>query len=385
MSQASKGGLKEAAANGYEGNSRSGTASVAVLDNRVSLSDNRAAMAQPSREYIYARAALALAQAARDLGIALDLDRLAPTLRDHGPVELIPADEHLAVARAIYEHPRETLGIEMAQALPLEITGLWGFLLRSSNTFGDMLRRAERYMRVVNRYTEFVLEDAGGQASMTCPHQDPSPYGRREQVVCTLLGHWITWGRQLTRARIAVDEARFQWSGPRDREPFERFFGGPVRFGAREDVLLLRSDVLKLPLVESTPELGARFEAYAAALVGRMTSQPSLVERVRKEIAEGLLIGSAREGAVAQRLAMTARTMHRRLAEAGTSFRHIRDELLRERAEGLLRERRVPIAEVSYLLGYGEPSNFHRAFRRWTGVTPAEWRAANPTAKDLTF
>lgn len=82
-------------------------------------------------------------------------------------------------------------------------------------------------------------------------------------MVCTLLGHWIAWGRQLTRAAIAVDEVRFRWSGPRDREPLERFFGGPVRFGARQDVLLLRSEALKLPLVESTPELGARFEAYA--------------------------------------------------------------------------------------------------------------------------
>ena len=71
------------------------------------------------------------------------------------------------------------------------------------------------------------------------------------------------------------------------------------------------------------------------------------------------------------------------LDDAGTSFRKIRDELLRERAEELLRERRVPIAEVSYLLGYGEPSNFHRAFRRWTGLTPAAWRAVNPAAKDL--
>jgi len=340
-------------------------------------------VAKRSREYIYTRAALALADAARTLGIALDLDRLAPTLREHGQVELVPADEHLAVARAIYEDPRETLGIEMAQALPLEITGLWGFLLRSSSTFGDMLRRAERYMRVVNRHAEFVLEDAGRQVSMTCPHPDPSPYGRREQVVCTLLGHWIAWGRQLTRSRIAVDEARFRWSGPRNREPFERFFEGPVRFGARQDVLLLRSDVLTLPLVESTPELGARFEAYAAALVGRMTLQSGIVDRVKEEIAEGVLVGAATEGAVAQRLAMTVRTMHRRLDEAGTSFRRIRDELLRERAEGLLRERRVPIAEVSYLLGYGEPSNFHRAFRRWTGLTPAAWRAANPPAKGV--
>jgi AraC-like DNA-binding protein len=340
-------------------------------------------MAQRGREYIYARAATALAEGARTLGIALDLDRLAPSLVGPDPTELVPADEHLAVARAIYGHPRETLGIEMAQALPLEVTGLWGFLLRSSSTFGDMLRRAERYMRVVNRYSEFVLEDDGRQAFMTCAHPDPSPYGRREQVVCTLLGHWIAWGRQLTRTSLVVDEAQFRWSGPRDHEPFERFFGGPVRFDAAQDVLVLPSDALRLPLVESTPELGARFEAYAATLVRRMMPQSSLVERVKEEIAEGLLSGTATEGAVAERLGITVRTMHRRLDAASTSFRRIRDELLRERAEVLLRERRVPIAEVSYLLGYGEPSNFHRAFRRWTGVTPAEWRAANATATDL--
>jgi AraC-like DNA-binding protein len=374
------GSLSAAAADGQEGSAGAAAGSVALLDNRVSLFDNRAAMAQRSRESIYGRAALALAEAAQTLGIALDLDQLAPTLRDPGQVELIPADEHLAVACAIYRETRETLGIEVAQALPLEVTGLWGFLLRSSNTFGGMLRRAERYMRVVNRYTEFVLEDHGRQVSMTCPHPDPSPYGRREQVVCTLLGHWITWGRQLTHARISVEEASFRWSGPRDRRPFERFFEGPVRFGAKQDVLMLHSDVMKLPLVESTPELGALFEAYAAALVRRMMPQSSLVERVREEIAEGLLTGSAKEEAVAQRLAVTVRTMHRRLDAAGTSFRKIRDELLRERAEGLLREHRVPIAEVSYLLGYGEPSNFRRAFRRWTGLTPTEWRAAGPHA-----
>jgi len=338
-------------------------------------------MAHQSHEYIYARATIALAAAARSLDIAIDLDRLAPSLRDSET--LVPADEHLAVARAIYEDPRETLGIEVAQVLPLEVTGLWGFLLRSSNTFGDMLRRAERYMRVVNRYREFALEDRGRQFVMRCPHPDPSPYGRREQVVCTLLGHWIAWGRQLTHGRIAVDEARFRWSGPREREPFERFFDGPVKFGAKEDLLILPSEALSLPLIESTPELGAQFEAYTAALVRRMGSQSSLVERVKEAIAEGLLAGSSREGAVAQRLALTVRTMHRRLDEAGTSFRKIRDELLRQRAEDLLREQGVPIGEVSYLLGYGEPSNFHRAFRRWTGLTPTEWRAANLVANNL--
>ena len=147
-----------------------------------------------------------------------------------------------------------------------------------------------------------------------------------------------------------------------------------MEFGAHEDALLLRLDVLGLPLLEQTPEFGEQFEAYAAALVLRMTPGSSLAERVREAIAEGLLEGSIKEATVAERLAMSPRTMHRRLVEAGTSFRKIRNELLRQRAEKLLLERRVPIGEVSYLLGYADPSNFHRAFHRWTGHTPAEWR-----------
>lgn len=199
-------------------------------------------------------------------------------------------------------------------------------------------------------------------------------HGPREQVVCALLGHWIAWGRQLARVQFAVDEARFRRAAPRLRTRFDRFFGGRVDYGADEDVLLLRRDLLDLPFPEHTPEFVERFEAYASALIRRMTAEACIIERVREAIAEGLLTGSAAEAVVAKRMAMTARTMHRHLVDAGTSSREIRETLLRERAEELLRERRVPIGEVSYLLGYAEPSNFHRAFRRWTGLTPNEFR-----------
>jgi AraC-like DNA-binding protein len=330
-------------------------------------------MPRESREYIYARATIAVAAAAQALDIRLDLDALAPALKRESET-LIPSAQHLAVVRAVFEDRRETLGIDLAQALPLELSGLWSFLLRSSNTFGDMLRRAERYMRIVNRYGEFTLQDRGEVMAMVCAHPDPSPYGPREQVVCALLGHWIAWGRQLTRTSFPVEEARFRWGGPRNRAPFERFLGGRIAFGAREDAFLLPREVLRLPLPEHTPEFVEQFEAYATVLIRRMTPRADIVEQVREAIGEGLLTGSARESAVARRMAMTVRTMHRHLVEAGTSFREIRDELLRRRAEQLLRERRVPIGEVSYLLGYAEPSNFHRAFRRWTGLTPNEWR-----------
>ncbi len=243
-------------------------------------------------------------------------DALAPTLQREGVV-LIPSDEHLAVVRAIFEHGRETLGIDLAEALPLELAGLWSFLLRSSSTFGDMLRRAERYMRLVNRHSEFLLDERGDLVAMVCPHPDPSPCGPRQQVVCALLGHWIACGRQLTRASFSVEEARFRSSAPRDRTRSESFFGGRIEFGADEDALLLRCDVLRLSFPEQTPELIERFEAYACALIRRMTPESSIVERVREAIIEGLLTGSAKEAVVAKSIAG-------RRAAAGASRAHRR-------------------------------------------------------------
>ncbi|HET6181195.1 MAG TPA: AraC family transcriptional regulator ligand-binding domain-containing protein [Candidatus Sulfotelmatobacter sp.] len=333
-----------------------------------------------SAEYIHERSLNALVSAARSLGIEVDLQKLAPTRRWVDQDALVPTAEHAAVVRAIFQDPRETLGIDIAQALPLEATGLWGFLLRTSANYGAMLRRGQRYMRMVNGFQEFVLEDRGEEYALQCPHPDPSPHPRREQIVFAYLGHWITWGRQLTAHPLAVREARFKWSGPRDPSKFERFFGGPVRFGEREDVLLLDPKVFELELPESAPELVQKFEKYAAAIIQKMHSMPSFADSVRTALAEGILNGHARQSDVARQLGVTVRTLNRRLGNARTSFQQIRDELLRERAETLLREGHLPIAEVSYLVGYAEPSNFHRAFRRWTGQTPTQWRTHGPTS-----
>lgn len=168
--------------------------------------------------------------------------------------------------------------------------------------------------------------------------------------------------------------AHFRWSGPPAPVTFETFFGGPVSFGASEDALILSHNVLDLPLPEGTPELAEHFENYAAALVQRIQPQASLVDSVRYALAEGLLNGQTSENEIACQLAMTSRTLHRHLADAGTSFRELLTNLRQQRAQSLLQDSRISIAEVAYLVGYAEPSSFYRAFRRWTGLTPIEWR-----------
>lgn len=287
---------------------------------------------------------------------------------------MVPLVQQIDLVRDILDDPDETLGLRLGMNLPFDGLGLWGFLLRSSNNFGDMLTRAGRYIRVVNKYPEFVLEMQGDRLAQICTHSTPSPFGAHEQIVQWFLAHWLAWGRLLCNQALAPVQASFTWAGPLDPGPFTAFYQCPVRFDAEVDALLFDRRTLDAPLFDATPQLSGEFEKYAAAYIERLTHADGLLPRVRAAIEEGLIEGRSQEGDVAARLAMTTRTLHRRLKAQATSFRALRDQILRQKAEDLLRRADIPIAEVSFLLGYSEASNFYRAFKRWTGSVPSAWR-----------
>jgi AraC-like DNA-binding protein len=334
-------------------------------------------MFSTSDDFVHERTLDTLVEAAGRLRAAVDAATLAPTRRRIGDDVLVPTGEYRAVLRAVFADPRETLGIELAAAVPIGNSGLWSFLLRSSPTFGDLLRRAQRYSRVFFRYTRMQVGTSGERVIAVCDHPRPSPFGRHEQEVCFFLGQWLTWGRALIGEAVAAAQVRMRWRGPADAVPFEAFFRCPVRFGADEDAIEFERSICEMPLPDATPELAAMFEEYAAGTIRRMGPETTFVERVREALSHGLVAGAAGEDDVARRLSVTRRTLRRRLADAELTFRGLRHELMRSSAERMLREERLPIGEVAYLLGYGEPSSFHRAFRRWTGLSPDEWRKRN--------
>ena len=116
-------------------------------------------------------------------------------------------------------------------------------------------------------------------------------------------------------------------------------------------------------------------ERHAEALLAKLPSlTDSVVDRVQRVLSGVLGEGDASLGAVARKLRMSERTLQRKLAEESASYDALLDAMRHELAVRYLADRKIAIAEVAYLLGYSEPSPFHRAFKRWTGVTPSEAR-----------
>lgn len=317
-----------------------------------------------------------LTNAARRSGLNPRHAEIAPTRLERDGTTMVPAEEYRALLRQVFSADDEALGITLAMHLPVEEAGLWGFLLRSSPTFGDLLYRAARYVRLFYRFTEMSLAPVAGGLALTCDHPRPSPFGNPDQEVCFFLGQWITWGRSLIGDTVVAERVEMRWRGPAVRNTMDAFFGCSVTFGAERDCIVFRDKVAQLRLPEATPELGAMFESYAASVISDIESGTDIIKDVRAALSEALLRGSASEDAVAAQLGLTNRTLRRRLADQGQSFRDLRKDFLRSRAKTLLQDDRLSISEAAFLLGYSEPSTFHRAFRRWTGLSPAAWRMA---------
>jgi AraC-like DNA-binding protein len=132
---------------------------------------------------------------------------------------------------------------------------------------------------------------------------------------------------------------------------------------------------MSLPLRRRDPVLRRWLERQAAAILARLPASGDVRDEVQNALSSQMTAGDMGIDVVARRLATTPRTLQRRLARAGTSFATLCDDARRQAAHTYLADTTLSIAEVTYLLGYSEPTAFHRAFKRWHGTTPQAFRA----------
>ncbi len=127
-------------------------------------------------------------------------------------------------------------------------------------------------------------------------------------------------------------------------------------------------------MLRSDPGLCVILDRYAEELLAKLPQTNSIVDRVRQELSVGLRGGQVRLEAIAHTLEVEPRTLQRKLREAGISYQELLDEMRRELSIHYLKEEHISVYEVAFLLGFAETSAFHRAFKRWTGKTPSEFR-----------
>jgi AraC-like DNA-binding protein len=248
-----------------------------------------------------------------------------------------------------------------------------GFAFMTRATLREALHQCARYARLWADTAAWEVSEREGVVTASFTNADPGRLGAR-CLVETVLAQTVHVGRLLSGVDFAPREVIFRHASPRDTRAHAAFFRSKLRFEAGRSAIVMDAAVLDTPLPKADPELAAFFERHADALMRRCARRAGLIDRLRRTLAEELPRGLPTVELAAARLAQSPRTLRRRLQEEGTTFREILDETRHELAKRYLDEERIAFGEVAFLLGFSEVSAFHRAFKRWTGETPASYR-----------
>ena len=292
------------------------------------------------------------------------------------------ADNRIPFAQfvALYEHAArltgdDAFGLHIGERTSPTLFDVLGYVVINSPTLGAALARLVRYHAIWTDGAVFELTDQGPHVRLSYNYVAGIPTPRRHDCEMTL-SIAVTFTRRMTGVDWQPRAVSFQHPRPADTVEHQRIFRAPVTFSQPRNELLLDRALLALPLARADAGLCAVLDRHAQELLARLPQRDDTTAQVRRLLGDALSGGDPNVAAIARQLGLSARTLQRKLHAEGTSYQDVLDEMRRDLSRRYLHEREMAVCEVAYLLGFSGPSAFHRAFRRWTGVTPKEFRQA---------
>jgi AraC-like DNA-binding protein len=313
----------------------------------------------------------------RQCGVKLEplLSRAGLTIDQiDDPERRIFASNQIAFLEAAAEALNDNLlGFSLAEKFDLRDLGLLYYVMASSETLGEALKRASRYSRITNEAVVLQYQD-GREPRLRLIYSGIPRHADQQQIefciVAMVRVSCVLSGRRFLPERVSMSHVR-----PRGVAKFAGLLGNALEFGADADEINFPTGSAEWALVDADARLNKILvKVCEESLSSRKSKTGGLRVTVENAISPLLPHGQARVNVVARKLGMSERTLVRRLAEEGFLFNEILQQLKASLAIRYLEEDSLPISRIAWLLGFEESSSFSHACRRWTGKSPREIR-----------
>ena len=250
-----------------------------------------------------------------------------------------------------------------------------GFLLQSAPTLRGAFALVQTYQRLISDGGRFQTI-AGADACWVVYHPRQGQLAFSPHQIEAVLAAVVVFARWVTGSALRPQRVQFSQARIGPQAGYREVFQCPVEFEQAFSGVLLANALLDAPLPQANAQLAAAHHQHAAARLAALSRQDGLAQTLRVWIASQLHApGQAPTRAQAARaLGLTERTLARRMQAEGLSFSGLLDTLRRDAALQAVAQTTRTLSEIGQALGYAEPSVFNRAFRRWTGGTPGQWR-----------
>ena len=329
-----------------------------------------------SNQVIRVGGAIALPALLRERGI--DADALIAEVGlqaaafDH-PDNVIPFAKlgeltHIAAART----GLPDLGLRTCMQTGLVMLGTVGFLAANSATVGAGLACLQSYLHLHDGGAAPYFHREGSLGVLGYEVLEPDLVGAK-QIVFGAIAIAANLLREICGVGFALREVNFAYRAPSDTSAFSSHFAAPVRFDADRNAVIFDAAFLERPIAGAKPLLHdfLTSQLREKERIGEGDVAKDRIQRVMRTL---LATGCISQYEVARAFGMNKRTFARRLQERGTTFRELLDAVRFDAARGVLSSSAVSLEDVANRLGYADVTAFARAFRRWSGASPAVWR-----------
>lgn len=278
-------------------------------------------------------------------------------------------DDLWALAVAQVDDP--AFGLKAAEFWHPSQLGALGYAWLASSSLRTAIKRMVRYMRILTEGAHLELDETADELCVSLRYEEIS----RQQATRTdsFMAMLVAMCRANAGDEFHPTSVSLTHSAPEDTGAFFALFRCPVEFSAGVNGFNISLGWADRVLPSSNPQLAKLNDQVMIRYLASLDDD-SIIERIKTEIIQQLPSGGVADETVAQALYMNARTMQRKLHKEGTTFKTILNGVRMELADTYLVDNNLGLSEISFLLGFSELSSFSRAFKRWTGESPKDYR-----------
>jgi len=264
------------------------------------------------------------------------------------------------------------VGLHLCPHLPVFHGEVLEYLIFSSQTLGEGVSRSLKYLRLLSDAINLrIVDDAQGARAVVQGSTLDAPQLRHTET-CVLY-ELIAFAKSVTDKNFGPQRVRLRFSRRVAQEEYDKVFGCPVEFDAPDSEIWFDRKLLAYRSPRWDPDLLKLHEELAEKRLSNLKRQ-DLIEGIRKVFSQRLELDKCDLEDVARELGVPTRRLRFELSRAGTSFSQLLSDFRYALARKLLRSTNEPIENIVYLTGFSEPSTFYRAFKRWSGMTPVQYR-----------
>jgi AraC-like DNA-binding protein len=289
------------------------------------------------------------------------------------PDARIPIETYLLIQDEAAEYVNDPcFGLHMGEFAEAGSWSILGYMMMNCKNLGEVFEKSGRYSRIIGNLIEARAELKLNKIKViffTPPH---APKMSRHCFESTFSSS-VRMMRSLTGVDINPLEVTFIYPEPSSKSEYERIFRCPVLFSQKDNSFTINMHVVNTPILMANPGLLEYFEKYAQDFLAEMDRNDEHTRAVTKIILSRLDDEALSINKVAKEMAVSVRTLQKRLENEGVVFSDLHKNIRQLLAQKYLCEN-YTVEQITYLLGFSEPSVFRKAFKKWSGVTPREYR-----------